>query len=151
MSYRHCVSSHLNICASVCWEQGHSIMIQLRTLSNIILLLNTIIFKFVHISNIVLPPCSLWQQSPRAPLVHTLSYLNLIDLMPHFSGINVSCEISWVPNTQTGNPNVFPESSFFTFPYRYLFSPVSRQEAKDGETKKEAQELEEDRAEGPTN
>ncbi|XP_010858119.1 PREDICTED: homeobox protein Hox-D8 [Bison bison bison] len=29
--------------------------------------------------------------------------------------------------------------------------PVSRQEAKDGETKKEAQELEEDRAEGPTN
>ncbi|XP_036876515.1 homeobox protein Hox-D8 isoform X2 [Manis javanica] len=28
---------------------------------------------------------------------------------------------------------------------------VSRQEAKDGETKKEAQELEEDRAEGPTN
>uniref|UniRef100_A0A9L0J7E6 Homeobox D8 n=1 Tax=Equus asinus TaxID=9793 RepID=A0A9L0J7E6_EQUAS len=29
--------------------------------------------------------------------------------------------------------------------------PVSRQEAKDGETKKEAQELEDDRAEGPTN
>ncbi|KAF6361559.1 homeobox D8 [Rhinolophus ferrumequinum] len=29
--------------------------------------------------------------------------------------------------------------------------PVSRQEVKDGETKKEAQELEEDRAEGPTN
>ncbi|XP_023398819.2 homeobox protein Hox-D8 [Loxodonta africana] len=29
--------------------------------------------------------------------------------------------------------------------------PVSRQEAKDGETKKEAQELEEDRDEGPTN
>lgn len=29
--------------------------------------------------------------------------------------------------------------------------PVSRQEAKDGETKKEAQELEEDRAEGLTN
>ncbi|XP_006879020.1 PREDICTED: homeobox protein Hox-D8 [Elephantulus edwardii] len=29
--------------------------------------------------------------------------------------------------------------------------PISRQEAKDGETKKEAQELEENRAEGPTN
>ncbi|KAB1279331.1 Homeobox protein Hox-D8 [Camelus dromedarius] len=29
--------------------------------------------------------------------------------------------------------------------------PVSRQEAKDGETKKEVQELEEDQAEGPTN
>ncbi|XP_008685390.1 homeobox protein Hox-D8 isoform X3 [Ursus americanus] len=29
--------------------------------------------------------------------------------------------------------------------------PISRQEAKDGETKKEAQELEEDRAEGLTN
>lgn len=69
-----------------------------------------------------LPPCSLGQQSPRAPLVHTLPYLNLIDLMLHFSGINISSEISWVPNTQTGNTNVFPESSFFTFPYRYLFS-----------------------------
>lgn len=29
--------------------------------------------------------------------------------------------------------------------------PVSRQEVKDEETKKEAQELEEDKAEGPTN
>ena len=34
-------------------------MIQLRTRSNIILLLNTIIFKFAHISNIVCPGCSL--------------------------------------------------------------------------------------------
>jgi len=40
-------------------EQGHSIMMQLRILSNIILLLNTIIFKFAHISNIVHPGCSL--------------------------------------------------------------------------------------------
>lgn len=69
-----------------------------------------------------LPPFS-GAAEPPGTAGHTLLYLNLIDLIPHFSGINISSEISWVPNTQTGNPSMYSQSlHFFTFPYRYLFS-----------------------------